>query len=60
MRSKEAIKAAQSRYNEKQDKILIRLDKEKDADLIEKLASVPSKQGYIKDLIKSDIERDIE
>lgn len=34
-----------------------RLHKELDADIIEKLASVPSMQGYIKQLIRDDLAR---
>ena len=30
---------------------------EHDADILEKLDSVPNKQGYIKDLIRADIAR---
>ena len=33
-----------------------RLHNKLDADIIEKLASVPSMQGYIKDLIRRDLE----
>jgi len=35
----------------------LKLNLEKDADIIEKLASVPSMQGYIKQLIREDIAR---
>ena len=34
----------------------LKLNNEIDKDVIEKLASVPSMQGYIKQLIRSDIE----
>lgn len=33
----------------------LKLNKKTDAEIIAKLQSVPSKQGYIKDLIKADI-----
>lgn len=35
----------------------LKLNKRTDADLIAKLDSVPSKQGYIKDLIRADLAR---
>lgn len=35
----------------------LRLNKNTDADIIEKLASVPSKMGYIKQLIRDDIAK---
>jgi hypothetical protein len=35
----------------------LRLNKNTDADIIEKLASMPSKMGYIKQLIRADIAK---
>lgn len=35
-----------------------RLQRRTDADILEKLESVPSKQGYIKRLIREDIARE--
>ena len=35
--------------------LYIKLHKEKDADIIQKLDTVKSKQGYIKQLIREDI-----
>lgn len=35
----------------------LKLNKEIDKDIIDKLASVPSMQGYIKQLIREDIAR---
>ena len=35
----------------------LKLNKVTDADIIEKLASVKSVQGYIKELIRKDIEK---
>lgn len=35
----------------------LKLNKNTDAEIIAKLATVPSKQGYIKDLIKADISK---
>lgn len=37
--------------------IKLKLNNKQDADVIEKLKSVPSKQGYIKKLIRADIAR---
>lgn len=33
----------------------VKLNKGTDADILEKLSTVPNKQGYIKQLIRSDI-----
>lgn len=35
----------------------LKLNRRTDGDVLEKLDSVPSKQGYIKELIRADIER---
>lgn len=35
----------------------VKLNNNTDSDLIAKLDSVPSKQGYIKDLIRADLAR---
>lgn len=53
---------AQKRAVEKYDKantiqIHLKLNKKTDADILEKLESVESKQGYIKGLIREDITR---
>ena len=46
---------ASNKYNKENTKqILIRLNKNTDADIISRLDSVDSKQGYIKDLIRND------
>lgn len=37
--------------------VMMKLNRSTDADLLEKLASVPNKQGYIKQLIRADITR---
>lgn len=47
--------AAQERYDSQQRKVMIRLDKRTEADLIAKLESVGSMQAYIKQLIRADI-----
>ena len=53
-RSPEAIKRAKAKYNEKVVKVTIELYPT-DKELIEKLQEQPSKQRYIKDLIRRDI-----
>lgn len=56
----DAQKRAQKRYDEaNKDKwrmIHLKLNKETDADIIEKLNAASSIQGYIKELIKKDIQ----
>lgn len=50
---------SQDKYNkEKTVQFKMKLNVHTDADIIEKLESVPNKQGYIKDLIRADIERE--
>lgn len=55
----EAQKRAQKKYDEaNKDKwrmIHLKLNRETDAEIIEKLEQVPSIQGYIKDLIRADL-----
>ena len=55
----EAQKRAQKRYDEaNRDKwrmIHLKLNRETDADIIEKLENSQNIQGYIKDLIRADI-----
>ena len=56
MRS-EALKRAQKKYQEeKVVRVNVNLYPD-DQDLIDKLQSVPSKQKYIKDLIRADIKK---
>ncbi len=38
--------------------VYIKLHRENDADILEKLGSLTNKQGYIKQLIRFDIERE--
>lgn len=56
----DAQKRAQKRYDEaNKDKwrmIHLKLNKETDADIIKKLNAAPSIQGYIKELIRRDIQ----
>lgn len=54
----EAFRAAQKRYAEKSTVFYgLKLCRETDADLIAKLESVGNKQGYIKGLIRRDLEK---
>lgn len=48
-------KAVRKFEKEKTKKILLVLNKNTDGDIIEKLDNVPSKMGYIKELIRKDI-----
>lgn len=54
-------KNKQSQYSMKYDRsntqrIYLKFNLKTDADILEKLDSVKNKQGYIKDLIRKDIE----
>ena len=57
----EAQKRAQKKYDDaNRDKfkfIQLKLNRETDADIIEKLTSVSSMQGYIKELIRADLSK---
>lgn len=47
------------KYNKEQTvTVLLRLNKKTDADLIERLGKVPSKNGYLRKLIYEDILND--
>lgn len=49
---------AQQRYDKKNTvQIKMKLNRKTDADILEKLESVPNKQGYIKSLIRKDISK---
>lgn len=50
-----ANKAHQRWVAEHTTRIVMNLNHNTDAEILEKLANVPSKQGYIKDLIRADI-----
>lgn len=56
----DAQKRAQKKYDEankgKFKNIALKLNKESDKDIIDKLAEVESMQGYIKDLIRKDLK----
>ena len=52
----EALKRAVKRYEKKNViQVNLRLNKKLDNDIIIKLEDVPSKMGYIKELIRKDI-----
>lgn len=54
----EAQIKAQKRYDAKNTRQLhLKLNRRTDWDVLEKLDSVPSKQGYIKELIRADLNR---
>lgn len=50
-----ADKAHQKWVSEHTTRIVMNLNHNTDAEILAKLASVPSKQGYIKQLIRADI-----
>jgi hypothetical protein len=54
-RSTEAIKRAKAKYNEKVTKITVEFYPQ-EAELVQKLNEQPSKQGFIKELIRRYIE----
>lgn len=54
----EAQIKAQARYDKANTKQFhLKLNRNTDWDVIDKLNSVPSKQGYIKELIRADLNR---
>lgn len=54
----EAQIMAQKKYDAKNTRQLhLKLNRRTDWDVLEKLDSVPSKQGYIKQLIRADLNR---
>jgi len=58
-KDKEKMKAYQSRWHKDNTKgFYIRLSKSTDADIINRLAGLDNKQGYIKELIRADILAD--
>lgn len=56
MATKAQIKASNKYDKENTKSVLLKLNKKTDADIIEILDAVPSKMGYIKGLIRRDIE----
>ena len=54
----EAQKRAQERYRRaKTISIFLRLNKDTDADILQRIQDEPSKMGYVKRLIREDIAR---
>ena len=57
----EAQRKAQRRYDaENTRQVHLKLNRNTDKDVLDKLDEVPSKQGYIKMLIREDLERTAE
>ena len=57
MAETEAQKRAREKYEAKATvQIKMKLNRNTDADILEKLDEVPNKQGYIKDLIRADLK----
>lgn len=55
-----AVSKSKVKANAKYDKahttgLYLKLNKKTDADILEKLSSVPNTQGYVKQLIRADI-----
>lgn len=56
MPTSEAQRRAQEKYDRANTvQLHLKLNKNTDEDILNKLDSVPNKQGYIKDLIREDI-----
>lgn len=53
----EARKRATANYHRKCKKLLLVMNPDRDADVIERLESVGNKSGYIKELIRRDALR---
>ena len=54
----EAKKRANAKYDSNNtSRVAIKLNNKTDADILKKLSEVDNKQGYIKRLIRADIER---
>ena len=54
----EAQRRANRKYEaENTRQVHLKLNRRTDEDVLEKLDSVPSKQGYIKDLIRADLAK---
>lgn len=52
----ESKRKANAKYDrEHTTGVFLKLNKETDKDILEKLSSVPNRQGYIKDLIRKDL-----
>ena len=56
----EAQKRAKARYDAKTTQLVLRLRNGADADVIERLKSIPAKTEYVRRLVREDIARDSE
>ena len=56
MASEAQIKA-QKKYDAENTQVHLKLNRRTDEDVLEKLDSVPNKQGYIKRLIRADLKK---
>lgn len=57
MAQTEAQKRAKMKYDARATKqVMLKFNIKTDADILEKLDSVPNKQGYIKGLIRADLK----
>lgn len=57
MATEAQIKAQRKYETENTRQFLLKLNRRTDEDVLEKLDSVPNKQGYIKELIRADLEK---
>ena len=60
MATEAQIKAVYKYDREHTRQVHLKLNRRTDVDVLEKLDSVPNKQGYIKGLIRADLERSAE
>ena len=60
MATEAQIKAVYKYDREHTRQVHLKLNRRTEVDVLEKLDSVPNKQGYIKGLIRADIERSSE
>ena len=56
-KASEAQKKASAKYDKENTKMIsFKFNEKTDADILDRLASVPNKQGYIKKLIREDMK----
>jgi hypothetical protein len=60
MATEAQLKAGYKYDKENTRQVHLKLNRRTDGDVLEKLDSVPSKQGYIKALVRADLERSAE
>ena len=57
-KASEAKKRANAKYDKSNTKMMsFKFNLQTDADILDRLASVPNKQGYIKELIRKDMKK---